>query len=495
MSRLCTNCGHSIPEESNFCLYCFTVQHDKSDAEAPPAVTRSTRIKHAFRRNKRRIVAAASAALCMFLAAGILLTGLTRRPEGPAVAAADGTIVKPQEEKSKLEKIVDKIFHPDDETSEQSDESFFDILFGDDEGPSQADTQPADGGEEESGGWGNFWDKLFGGKDQEEKPTEPPADEPGENTPTTQGPTEPNEPTEPDTPAEPEFDSFEYEPDPSSSKGVRITKYTGNATQVTVPAVLGGKFVTTIGEGTFQNNSKITKITFEGIDDRPSLSLNFKAIDNLSALTEIELPDENLGISLNSIFSCPRMRNIVMPDNFQFRFWEGGLYYYSGKEWSMRYYCPDYPATELVIPSWSVGIESFDDFRLATHITKIYYHKNVYRFNGSRIPETLESFEVEDGNVYAYDVNGYLVASTSYLSTIYCPPQNKTKIFHMPENCDFDTFGAIPNPFLEEIYVPASSRFTLSRDIFPNLSTLYLEEGHVQESYLRSNFKGNIYIY
>lgn len=70
-------------------------------------------------------------------------------------------------------------------------------------------------------------------------------------------------------PQVPEYDSFEYTSYGSSDTRISITKYTGNAANVVVPAQIDGKIVVEIQTGAFSNNSKITKIVFESDSAQP----------------------------------------------------------------------------------------------------------------------------------------------------------------------------------------------------------------------------------
>ena len=67
----------------------------------------------------------------------------------------------------------------------------------------------------------------------------------------------------------------------------RITKYTGPGGDVTVPAEIGGKPVTTVQRAVFMNNGSVTSLRFEeGIQ-----SIGDSATYKTSALTEVVLPD------------------------------------------------------------------------------------------------------------------------------------------------------------------------------------------------------------
>ena len=74
---------------------------------------------------------------------------------------------------------------------------------------------------------------------------------------------------------------YTYELD---SLGVKITRYTGTATEITIPAALGGYPVTTIGANAFRNSGVTSVIVSNGIKYIESFAFEY------SKLTSITLP-------------------------------------------------------------------------------------------------------------------------------------------------------------------------------------------------------------
>ncbi len=66
--------------------------------------------------------------------------------------------------------------------------------------------------------------------------------------------------------------------------GIKIAKYKGNKTEVVIPTTLGGKIVTTIGTGAFDNN-QITCISF----NCNIQNFEYKAFQNCTALEKIDI--------------------------------------------------------------------------------------------------------------------------------------------------------------------------------------------------------------
>lgn len=69
-----------------------------------------------------------------------------------------------------------------------------------------------------------------------------------------------------------------------SGTGVKITRYKGDKTEVVVPETLGGKTVTTIGTGTF-NNNQIKYISFNANIQ----NFEYKSFENCSSLEKIDI--------------------------------------------------------------------------------------------------------------------------------------------------------------------------------------------------------------
>ncbi len=94
---------------------------------------------------------------------------------------------------------------------------------------------------------------------------------------------------------------------------IKITKYTGSSTSVTVPAELDGKKVTEIGEETFLVNpihadSDVSEITLpEGLE-----IIGKSAFDGCSFQT-VKLPSTLKRIEANAFFDCYKLTDIAIP--------------------------------------------------------------------------------------------------------------------------------------------------------------------------------------
>ena len=114
---------------------------------------------------------------------------------------------------------------------------------------------------------------------------------------------------------------YEYEyitEDDTESKTVRITKYVGNDTEITVPDTLGGSKVTVIGDYAFMNCNKIQKVTIpDGImkigeegDPHGVGGVFFMC----TALEEVEIPDSVQSIAAGAFMWCSSLRTSVLPE-------------------------------------------------------------------------------------------------------------------------------------------------------------------------------------
>ncbi|GAB6392636.1 MAG: leucine-rich repeat domain-containing protein [Treponematales bacterium] len=102
----------------------------------------------------------------------------------------------------------------------------------------------------------------------------------------------------------------EYDTDnDESSSGIVITKYKGAGGSVTIPATIGGKKVTAIGERAFAD-SGITKVVIpEGVT-----TIGTAAFTNCASLTDVVLPGSLREIGNYAFGDCPKLKNINIPN-------------------------------------------------------------------------------------------------------------------------------------------------------------------------------------
>ncbi|SDA29878.1 Leucine rich repeat-containing protein [Ruminococcus sp. YE71] len=103
--------------------------------------------------------------------------------------------------------------------------------------------------------------------------------------------------------------SFEYKE--CSDGTVEITKYTGSAANVSVPAKIAGKTVAHIGKSAFMNCTKITTVTL------PSGLLNIgdDAFNGCSNMTSITIPSSVKLIGNYAFYKCGSLKGITLSSN------------------------------------------------------------------------------------------------------------------------------------------------------------------------------------
>ncbi len=123
---------------------------------------------------------------------------------------------------------------------------------------------------------------------------------------------------------------FEYE---IGNTGITITKYTGTATDVTIPDTINGITVTEIGEGAFKGNETITNVVIPDsvthiyptafskckLLETVKLSANLAAIGyeafySCTNLTEITIPETCLQIGTAAFAKCTALTSVVIPE-------------------------------------------------------------------------------------------------------------------------------------------------------------------------------------
>ncbi len=104
-------------------------------------------------------------------------------------------------------------------------------------------------------------------------------------------------------------DGFVYTDDDYS--GIRITGYTGNATEVVIPESIDGKKIYSISSYSFSGCKNITSIR---IPDSVTQIANC-AFQNCSSLTSIDIPDGVYLIGGMAFWGCSSLANVSIPDS------------------------------------------------------------------------------------------------------------------------------------------------------------------------------------
>lgn len=342
-----------------------------------------------------------------------------------------------------------------------------------------------------------------------ENPThESDAGTPEEET-TTPKPIEPEEPTSPPdgedstTPSvmpPVEYANFEYKAE--SKKYICITKYKGNSKLVTIPAVIDGKPVTRIAKDTFNGQKGVQEIFFETNTQQPYLWVDTACIHNLPNLRLVHFPDTDLGIHDEFARACPKLENLTLSSGRyegQYQVVDGALYYYTSRDWVLRFYCPGCKNTDLEVPPWAKGFENVCNLKDNPYIKRIHFGKRATSFTcGITLPDQLEAIHVEKGNFCGYSQNGVLfiqnydgIHETTY--TCVYPPGKKDAVFHCPQHVKFD-MARQSNRYLEELYLPETStvNFMFGTSRYPAVKKIHLPKNHLQVAEIQEEFRGQI---
>lgn len=491
MQKVCPHCGAFMPMEAVFCLHCFS---EVGIAEK----TASPRKKPAVRQVQHRIEERCIASILLLILLTSMLLSFAGGDFSPASALnaftrGDGLFTATH----RSDKTGTSETEPDSLAAEES--IFVFPTVGQTAGGLNIPQSPLNGLlptaplDALPSGNTNIGGKTPDGGQLPEAPTDTNPVLPSEN-PTV--PTDENGTNEMPLPPENDPALFTYVAEGSR---IAITGYTGSAAHVVVPAVIDGQIVCRISAGTFQNLATVQEITLETDARQTYLWVDNGCVQNCPNLRAFHFNSTDLGIKGAFAAGCPKLESVTLPANVrQYRMINGGLYYYSGKEWRLRFYIPACKDTELTIPSWCVGVENVCNLQDNPYLKVLRLHSSCISFpTQNMVNPALEAIYVEDGNPYAVSKDGVLFHNRSgdtYTGSCY-PLSKKDTIYKMPENAKIQTARNKGNAYLEEIWIPKTSGFNVSFSFFPNLKRIYLESGHPQEAYIRSAFPGEVYTY
>lgn len=495
MGKNCPFCGAEMPEEANFCLTCFSMCSAPNEADA--AFGRGGR-KAAFRpHGKRYVERLVSAALTLFLILGTILTVLPSAKEIPVVGQAPNSSEQTQNEDTGEDNPTDTSAALSAGTQTAEEPVRLSGMAGSVFGKVTGLGLPA--GTTSSVGFGTLGTQtqpVLGARPNAGATTGN-SDSNTENNTTGGGETV----TQPEetTPTEPEYDNFTYRSYDSKKNTIALIKYKGNSSKVVVPAVIDGHPVANVDENTFYNNANITEITFESSSAQTSLSLDTGCMTNLPSLKVVRLPKTDLGVTSGFAKNCLKLETIEV-DNSQYKFMDGVLYRWTSLDWVVCFYPPACKNETFTVPTWCAGVDCRLDEN--PYLKRIEFHKAAKKFpNNYSVGETLEYVYVEPGNPKAFSVDGVLFIKDNngnYTFSLY-PPSKKDKTFVMPENVELDLFQYYC-PYLEELWIPASSRVGSTnalfyRQCFTNLKVIHLQKGHPYEAECKSTFAGKTEMY
>ena len=314
--------------------------------------------------------------------------------------------------------------------------------------------------------------------------TSPTTTKPTTTAPTTTAPTT----TKPTTtaPSQSSTADFEYV---EIDGEIKITKYTGNSSTVTVPAYIDGKHVAFLGENAFANNSNIQKIVFKSITSGKSrfyLPTKRTVFNNLPNLTSITFPYETYQRMTSDskspsndtfyqlITNCPKLSAVHFSDRVSPDFTEQStltMYSVDGVVFartntnssngqkldsSLIYYPPAKTSSSYTIPARATTVAKHA-FKNNPYIKTIHFTASTTSVSGNFIGcSNLTSFTVDSGNSKLFAENGVLYTgavkhnNVEYKAFYYPPGKTDTSFtFNADYNMSLDGYSFCGNPYLK----------------------------------------------
>ncbi len=513
--KICPFCNAEIPEESVYCLNCASVLNER---QIFPVVKDKKKKKAIVLLSHKKIMSAVAIVLSLAIVVSSCIFALhSSRDDKPKTEEKKTTLVPVTKDNG--ESVTDdngeQVFEVTEITEPTTEkQGLLDKLFGKDEDETKDKNTSETTTKKQS-----FLDKIFG-NDEKEEPSSSTTTEPEATTntePSTEATTDKIEissttsTTESTTESttipvsDAEYCTFEYEVYQwnSTTQVVRITKYTGNAKDVIIPSKIEGLYVYSVESYAFNNNHFIETVSVENDPTWPLLTFGNSAFNNCSKLHTINLPITKTGFGTSIAEKCYSMKAINM-NNKNYKFEDGKLYFNGSFGWVLIYWCPATATETYTIPSWCVGIEHACNLDEISNLKTINIHKNCTMFPSGRfIHKNLENIYIDDANPNGYDINGIAIYTGANDSTRYAvfPGSNKTKDFTIPDNTKLYVAASFyTNPYLETLRISKNAQYTnkaelFTNSIFTNLKNIYIQSGHENEEYIKSKFKGNIYIY
>ena len=191
------------------------------------------------------------------------------------------------------------------------------------------------------------------------------------------------------------YGDFTYE---EGKDGITITRYTGEAKKVVIPAKINGTEITSIGYRAFADCASLTSVTIpEGVtsigNDAFSLCVNLTSISlpksltsigsygfSATDLTSITIPENVRSIGCYAFFSCTKLKKVVLPE---------GITRISSRTFAM---CSN--LTDITIPDSVTSIDEgafcdcdkLDSIVIPDSVIEIYVRKKGEPLNVSRWP-------------------------------------------------------------------------------------------------------------
>ncbi len=546
MSKKCPGCGKELPEESNFCLSCF-YSFDKPSASKrrKPLIIFFANLKSKITKRVLKRSLTALAALALFLLVmGICIAALKNanssdpvlsEPETTVIAETHTVPVTQENGEAVTDENGEDVFQVVEVTktvtlpsSTTEKKGFFDKIFDSDtKNNSQSKNDKTTDGKntettEKKGFFDQLVDSVFGDKEETTENLQTTAEEPA----TTPATTAPSTTTKPATTTEKatqttattagttavtttqngnyyfEYDALYSNDLESSGNRIRLTKYVGNASIVTIPCTVDGKKVAAIDTDCFINDSKIKEIHFDDTVTT-TISLRYHSLNNLSSLKKIVTNNRTVDWDGRTAYNCP-ITYIGKDGSTNNKLIDGA--YYKG---TVFYWFTAHPSyTTLTLPDWCTKIDNGHNLYEVSNLKILNVHKGVTNMPSSSLGygRGLKAINVEAGHPEVFSKEGVLfykrLPSNKTYNSFY--PYYKTdKVFKLPDNtmlCVLVNSNTEANPYLEELWIPETSGFDhpdskyMYDTCYPNLKRIYITPDHPQYDKIAKTFKGELIV-
>lgn len=490
MTKRCTFCNAEMPEEAHICLSCFNVckEPEYSELFLRQSGEKNKSVRHPSIINNRKFSNILTAAICAFVVLpSMILPQLGSTGSSPALddsssnsaAKGSGSVF------SRIEAVVKDALGISDSTTQTEDETTAaNNLNVDDEinnitQQTSEFLQTDNSNDDER----NTSDNITENK----TPNKAPANGNGNS----------NSETVPN--GKVEYDKWEYT---ENNGKLTITKYTGSAKTVVIPEVINGKTVRMIDKNTFLENNTMQYAVFQDFTTYHNLTVRYHSFYKCGNLKKIVFPkNADLGILDCFAAECYSLCDIEI-SNYQYKFIDGALIYYNTNYWQIYYYCEGYKSDTFTYPEYVQVPGAPNLFKYAKNLKNIYLSSEMTIFFQQYDTPYLESVYAKNNSQFK-DIDGvlYKLNSSGKWEVYNYPNNHKAAEFELPENSIFNP-NILTNKYLKTIKIPASaeiSEYTLKHicrgDIFPNLQTVYIENGSSYESYIKNTFTGKVIVY
>lgn len=501
MSKHCPKCGAQLPEESLFCLKCFSsVGNEASEipveaAEKEKTVKRSKGQKKPEKRNKNYSKFAAAAgtivATLVIFAVAVSFADKAQIAKGEAV---ETTLVPVTD--SSGEPVTDEngenVYEAVTVVAQTEKKGFLGRIIDSIEGKSE--TEAENGKTDEAGGRQSAVAATADGKSESK------TDAAADNTVPSQANGEDALPA-----SESDFQWDVY------NGKARIVKYIGNSATVCVPSRHGENDVGYIADNAFSDNASIKKIIFEDSQTALTLQENSNApkakFSNLPNLTEIVFPEKTATYTstigsayFSRIFSnCPSLKSVsfqakTVSSGYCYS-QDGAVYALNGSRVYLMFYPCGKDSVTFSLPDNCVGLAP-DAIKNNPYITsfiggRLYgtaFEYSEQNFSGCKSLKSIGVSSQNESSTY-FCVDGVLYMNKISVSDSYgydrepmCEvmyPAGKTEesfTFATGKKLKFNENSFCSNPYIRTVYLPEGSRVSSNWRSGTGISVVYLKD-------------------